>query len=309
MLKNPNQKPQKKAKTKINEKIENFLTETYFSVYDKVYSETKGSDYAKESVAQVEAVEESAKRAMDLFPEATTREIWECLSTLHTCRKCGISPEIYRRTKSASQSWNKVSGDAFEKLVQAAALKNLPEQFDVFDEIEMTYYLDRDYFDNRDKNDLQFLKDNKVRFDLYIVAEDDDGKKYLFGVIQCKTSFRDRVVRDVPFSQNAMSKNFWSVGFGYISDNFFGKKDDPSIFERMVDFGRGFTDYGYHNYYLFSNEKCGRSTRTKGTRVYWVSKDLKPFTDHIEIAWKKWKHENKTLNSKWNLEDDGLQFS
>lgn len=258
--------------------IEKYCKNNYIKKYESEYSRiigTKTSSNAQmqaEREAQKIAIESTFKLALKKYPTVNPADLWDAIYSAHLSRKTGqsIKAEVIESVISADQSWKKSSGHAFESYIAETVNPKLKKE-------NLQFLLQKDLQKLMKKGEiangtqqLEWLEVqvNKDVFDLYALYE-FQKKKYVYGVIQSKTSIRDRVSRDREPSMNAMSQPFWSVAVTLNGDFFKGDK-----FNEMVNGGTiEFQQNGWHGMYVLSNTE-------DDDRIYLVNSQLSLLVDH-----------------------------
>lgn len=177
-----------------------------------------------EKVAQLEAIKVTMVKGRKLYPNNIPL-LWASIYKAHLYRKSGISnPEIVAKAIQAEQSWRASSGHAFEAMVkELGSLSLAGTNIRYVLQKDLNILLKANELANQ-PTDIAWLK-SQVKgsvFDVYVIADikvinedtnDVEEKPVCFGCVQCKTSIRDRVSRDIVPSREAMASNFWSIGF------------------------------------------------------------------------------------------------
>ncbi len=243
------------------------------NVYSQIYADEKArlaeaavsrsrsggvSNQAMEYIernAQKEAIKTTLIKGLRAFKDIEAAQIWRVIYEAHVLRKSGIdNAETIANVISADQSWKKSSGHAFEETVKSLTTSVLSEH-----EIEIILQRDLNILirENRLHNeprDISWLRE-QIRsevFDLYAIVN-RDNKRYCYGVIQSKTSIRDRVTRDREPSMQAMQSFFWSVAITLDGDFLRLPK-----FRHMVNGGtQEYQHNGWHGMYVFSELYSG----------------------------------------------------
>ena len=139
-------------------------------------------------------------------------------------------------------------------------------------------------------------------FDVYVIADikvinedtnDVEEKHVCFGCVQCKTSIRDRVSRDIVPSREAMASNFWSIGF--VLD---GTLFEVPKYKNMVNGNpeSEFKKNGWHGMYVLSFEE-------NTDRIYGVDLDFKIIREHTIKAFNCWHKDRMGLVQEWRADD------
>lgn len=259
-------------------KYEKYCEKKYLNIYDTEYVRALGSrtsDSAKndaEKKAQKAAIEKTFKLTLKKYPNETAADLWDAIYDAHLFRKAGqnIKRDVIESVISADQSWKKSSGHAFESYIAETVnpqLKKNNLQFLLQKDLQKL--IKKGKIANGSK-ELEWLEEQvkKDVFDLYALYE-FQHKQYVYGVIQSKTSIRDRVSRDREPSRDAMKQPFWSIAVTLNGDFFRGDK-----FNEMVNGGTvGYKQNGWHGMYVLSNTK-------DDDRIYLVDDKLSLLVAH-----------------------------
>jgi hypothetical protein len=161
---------------------------------------------------------------------------------------------------SANQSWVKSSGTAFEFFVQEMTLTPFhilkPRDFKKLSgQIKV---VNADKLIGRSEDDMMVVYKSNNSF-------------YLTGVIQAKTSIRDRMKMDMTHSQHMLDANLWSAFITIDPDGFLNKP-------KFKDLANGDSDDGvvWHGVYAFSH------TVNKGVRLHEADKFIPHLIDASE---------------------------
>jgi hypothetical protein len=268
----------------------------YQKLYTQKLSELNTQHLAdnNEQRAQKFAIKEAALQLFEKFPTTDKSLIWANIYRAHVARKSGIdiSPETIEKVKSADQSWIKSGGHAFEEMVKD--LSNnvlLDEGINIHLQRDLSQLLHEGKIKNEGP-DMQFIKTNmeSSAFDLFT---EKDG--YVFGVIQAKTSIRDRVTRDREPSLAAMGHFLWSIVF--VLDGDFLR------LPKFMNMVRGGTDMfpqnGWHGLYAFSlpdSVICDR--------IYKLDTNLDIFKHHAVQAFTEWKERRQWFDHNWKAKQE-----
>ncbi|MGN8802691.1 BsaWI family type II restriction enzyme [Segatella copri] len=264
-------------------------------------SETKRSDAV--SMAQLKAIKQTMVNGLKQFPNDVAL-LWQSIYAAYLIYKSGIHDfEMIKKALEAAQSWKASSGHAFESMV--AEISSL-----ALSGTNIRYVLQKDLNTllkagelANQPTDLEWLK-QKVKgsvFDVYVIADinefDEDTSKvetktYCFGCVQCKTSIRDRVSRDIVPSKEAMDSSFWSIGF--VLD---GEMLKNPKYTDMVN-GNPETEFkrnGWHGMYVLSyKENCDR--------IYAVDLDFKIIKEHTLKAYNQWHKDRMGFKQSWRAD-------
>lgn len=296
----------------MQEEIFELVSKEYTIVFERIYqsciekhkktaspiSESAIAEYEKK--AQLIAIKEAMIAGRKLFPQAIP-SLWANIYKTHLYRKSGIKdPTIVEKAIQAEQSWRSASGHAFEIMIKELCTQSL-------EGTNIRYVLQKDLNLLLKANalanqptDIAWLK-NQVKgavFDLYAIADikifNDESnqleeKPICFGCVQCKTSIRDRVSRDILPSKEAMKSNFWSIAF--VLD---GTMLQVPKYQNMVN-GHADSEFkknGWHGVYVLSfNEHSNR--------IYGIDLDFSIIRCHTLQAFKTWHQDRMGFNSNW----------
>ena len=145
--------------------------------------------------------------------------------------------------------------------------------------------------------DIAGLKSWGKDFDLYAI-QSVHGDIHVFGCIQSKTSIRDRVGRDVNFSNNAMEGLFWSAAVTL--DGAFLNMPE---FIHMVNGGSSYRSNGWHGMYAMSG------IEESNGRIYKVDDKMTLFIKHAVAAAKQFISDRRQLNVNWKPEQEKMNMS
>ena len=205
-----------------------------------------------------------------------------------------IDEEVIEKVVSASQSWKKSSGHAFEAFIYEVAnpsLKNYGIKFLL--QTDLHSMLDDGLIHN-DSTDIAWLKQRIQTdvFDLYALLE-FQRKYYVFGCIQSKTSIRDRVTRDREPSQQAMNAHFWSIAVA-LDGKFLAM---PKFKEMVNGGGSDFEENGWHGMYVLSNLYTD-------DRIYPIDKTLSKLISHAQQASESFLSARQRFSPHWRPLDE-----
>lgn len=153
---------------------------------------------------RVKTLAKAYQELIGLLPNVDKGTIWANLQRVYGEFLTGLTSELINDTVSAHQSWVKTSGTAFEHFI-LATLNNSMENISVMRPGEIKLY----NMVNADK------LVGKSEDDLLIVSHDT-----LVGVIQAKTSVRERMKTDASHSQLMLKAGLWSIHITIDPDNF-----------------------------------------------------------------------------------------
>lgn len=279
---------------------EKYCKNTYKRKYNIEYSRIIGKRTSAKALLEAEreaqkiAIESTFKLAIKKYPNENPADLWSAIYLAHLLRKAGqnIKADVIKAVISADQSWKKSSGHAFENYIAETvnpALKKKDLQLLLQKDLQIL--LKEGKIANKGPA-LEWLKEEveKDVFDLYALCE-FQKEKYVYGVIQSKTSIRDRVSRDREPSIIAMKKPFWSVAVTLNGDFLKGDK-----FKGMVNGGTNtYQQNGWHGMYALSNTK-------NDDRIYLVDSKLSLFVDHAIQASQIFVSSQKTFTEKWKAQ-------
>lgn len=285
------------------ESSRNAYVKHYNEIYDYLYTNALQSSRNGavsqlrlddiERTAQKDAIRLATIDVMREYPKASSTEIWRAVNTAHVFRKSGITdPNIIDAVESASQSWKKSSGHAFEEMIKQLGCMALHQHgIDIVLQRDLNQLIKDGEIDNlkRDIEWLQLQLDKEI-FDLYAIVT-KGTKKYVFGCIQSKASVRDRVTRDREPSVHAMEHYFWSTIIVYDGDFLRLPK-----FNYMVNGGNDeFPSNGWHGLYVFSDQY-------DNDRIYSTDLDMKNFREHALEASEYWLTQRQWLDGDWKAQ-------
>lgn len=280
-----------------------FCKEKYNEAWKRAYliesegKETSGALKMARQAAQRRAIDETMVEALLRYSDIVSEdEIWKEIAINHKVNVAELSEfgipdnlqaKVIEKCLSAHQSWIKASGHSFERYI--ANINN-----DLLEKNEIRFVLQseltkmvKDNILNNTPEDIKGLQSWGKDFDLYAIQRIHDNV-YVFGCIQSKTSIRDRVGRDVTFSQNAMNGLFWSVAVT-LDGNFLNMDE----FKHMVNSGGSYISNGWHGMYAMSGilENEGR--------IYKVNDSLDLFANHAVQAARQFIADRRKLNNNW----------
>lgn len=283
-----------------------FCKKTYNDAWEQAYliecegKRTESSLNSARQAAQRMAIDKTLVESLLKYSDIVSEdEIWKEIAINHKLNvaelsEFGISEDIQAkvitRCLSAHQSWIKASGHSFERYI--SNIRN-----DELEQNEISFILQSDLTKMIKENVLSNTPEDIVGlqswgkdFDLYAIQK-IHGSIYVFGCIQSKTSIRDRVGRDVTFSQNAMDGLFWSVAVT-LDGNFLNMDE----FRHMVNSGGSYRSNGWHGMYAMSGIK------NHDGRIYKVNDSLEMFVNHAVQAARQFIADRRQLNSNWKAE-------
>lgn len=275
--------------------------ETLAASKKKEVSESKQKDI--ETTSQLQAIKLTMLEGRKIFPTQIP-QLWNGIYKAHLYRKSGISdPEIVAKAIQAEQSWRASSGHAFEEMVkELGSLALAGTNIKYILQKDLNTLLKAKELGNT-PTDIAWLE-KQVKgsiFDAYVIADtkvlnEDNGeietKPICFGCIQCKTSIRDRVSRDIVPSREAMDGKFWSIGFVLDGTMFSVPK-----YKNMVN-GNADSEFkrnGWHGMYvLSSNESVDR--------IYGVDTDFNLIREHTLKAYEAWHKDRMGFGISWRAD-------
>jgi len=283
--------------------------ETYHDFIIRVYEDAFKREYLVNNLnsqselmnarlrAQRKALDEALVSALVKYsPSVSEKAIWEQIGTIHKLNvanlsEFGISSDdqeaVMKRCLSAHQSWIKTSGHSFERYISNIDNEKLKKnEIRFILQSELTQMIKDNLLANTDE-DISGLRAWGKDFDLYAI-QTVHGETHVFGCIQSKTSIRDRVGRDVNFSNNAMEGLFWSVAVT-LDGSFLNMPE----FIHMVNGGASYKHNGWHGMYAMSG-----ITESNG-RIYKVNDTLDLFVDHAVEAAKQFIKDRRRLDHNW----------
>jgi len=243
-----------------------------------------------EAAAQKEAIKTTIISGLRTFKDVEAAQIWKAVYETHVHRKSGVDDaEIIALVISADQSWKKSSGHAFEEMVKMLGTSVLSEHgIEIILQRDLSILIKANELHNEPR-DISWLKE-QIRsgvFDLYAIVT-QNGKRYCYGVVQSKTSIRDRVTRDREPSMQAMQSFFWSVAITLDGDFLRLPK-----FKNMVNGGSPeYQHNGWHGMYVLSDVNAQE-------RIYPTDLDFKNFKEHAILAADSWLKQRQWLKSDW----------
>lgn len=255
-----------------------------------------------ESTAQLQAIKETMIMGRKRYPNQVPL-LWSCIYKAHLYRKSGIDdPDLVARAIQAEQSWRSSSGHAFEEMVKelgTLALSGTNIKYIL--QKDLNILLKANALANQ-PTDIAWLE-KQVKssvFDAYVIADikviNDSGevetKPICFGCVQCKTSIRDRVSRDIVPSKEAMDSKFWSIGLVLDGTMFKVPK-----YKNMVNgnIESEFKKNGWHGMYVLSEDSTD-------DRIYGVDLNFDIIREHTIKAFKEWHNDRMGFTQDWRAE-------
>jgi hypothetical protein len=256
-------------------------------LYDSFYAENINSGQS-ETDAQRHAISRSFEEGRKLFHTSETEFIWRSIDAAHVKRKSGklVEPDAIEGVRSATQSWNKSSGHAFEQSfcsILNSILCQTQLRFFLQKEVSALFRRQKVLNAKRDVDTIQSWIASSA-FDVFAAHVDPVSEDVrIFGCVQCKTSIRDRVTRDREPSIQAMGAFFWSIAV--VIDGSFLRLPK---FEHMVNGGSAdYVNNGWHGMYVFSEF-------VSNGRIFSLDENCEPLVSHIVNA-----HEAFTTDRQW----------
>ncbi len=248
---------------------EEYCSKQYNRLYKKhrkKYEEThRGKNLQKnaELYAQKKAIKESFIAAAERYPDTDAVLLWRSIETAHMRRKTRygkhviVDDALIADINSAAQSWKKSSGHAFEELICDTVNPVLRKShIKIMLQKDLTKMIKKNQINNSD-NAIKWLRSKTAKntFDLYVVYSSAADFNLVVGCVQSKTSIRDRVGRDYPFSKEAMNNRLWSAAI-----TLDGAFLTLPKFKGMVNGGTSdYGENGWHGMYVLSEiETAGR---------------------------------------------------
>lgn len=276
-------------------------SETASKSKDGTISEAKAKEI--EAASQLKAIKVSIINGIKKYP-CQIPLLWSCIYKAHLYRKSGISdPKIVQRCIQAEQSWRSSSGHAFEEMVKELCSLSLTDT-------NIRYILQKDLnillkakeLANQ-PTDIAWLEKqvNGSVFDAYVIADvnviDDNTNELIkkpvcFGCVQCKTSIRDRVSRDIVPSKEAMDSKFWSIGF-VLDGTMFSVPKYRNMANGNID--SEFKKNGWHGMYVLS-------AQSNDDRIYGVGSDFNTVRLHTIKAFEAWHKDRMGFTTNWRAE-------
>jgi hypothetical protein len=239
------------------------------------------------------AIQETVKEALITFPNTEPSEIWKYIYLAHIYhRSRETDSEKIREIIAADQSWKKSSGHAFESMIKEMANPLLqPHSLQVFLQRDVTALLKEHKIIN-DIEDIEIIKGLTKTdiFDLFISIKFPGDTYKVFGVIQSKTSIRDRVTRDREPSQKAMTNFFLSIAIVLDGDFLKLPKFKSMVNGTTIEYDVN----GWHAMYVFSNNKS-----YEADRIYTFDSKMDTFINHMVNAAEFWIKSRQRFNHSW----------
>lgn len=280
-----------------------FCTELYESTWKQEFEKQLCGNTSKSAIeaarlyAQRRAIDIVLVEALLRFsPTVSEKDIWKAIGVTHKLNVADLGSfgidkskqeAILDKVLSAHQSWIKASGHSFERYISNINNVDLEKnEIRFILQSELTQMIKNKELTNTEE-DVAGLQSWGKDFDLYAI-QTIHGDTHVFGCIQSKTSIRDRVGRDVTFSNNAMGSLFWSAAITL--DGAFLNMPE---FVHMVNGGGSYQTNGWHGMYAMSGIDGNNG------RIYRVDDRLDLFVDHAIVAAKQFISDRRQLNNNW----------
>jgi len=261
---------------------------------DGIISESKAEEIENE--AQLNAIKKTIVAGREKY-NTDVPFLWKCISRAHICRKSGVyENKIIDRVISAEQSWKAASGHAFEDVVkELGTIAMEGTNIKYIKQCDLSTLIREGKLGNS-HTDLVWLERQASDdvFDVYVVAEDERTQKAkCFGCVQCKTSIRDRVSRDVVPSKDAMDRKFWSIGFVLNGEGFKTPK-----YTKMAngDEESEFKNNGWHGIYSIAGTETN-------DRIYSVDHNFEIVRKHTLKAYDVWFNDRMAFDVNWRADE------
>ncbi len=184
------------------------------------FDRNRNQNKDKLAPVRVEALALSFNMLLVKFPHEEPGILWSILQKIYYQMYVGVGfpTTIVDSFISASQSWVKTSGTAFEKII-IDKLTDLYPGVEILKPKKFNELVERKSVINSEK----FRKEKKEDDLLVVYSTPDGDKTYLIGVIQTKTSVRDRLKEDPLHSKLMLEAGLWSVHITIDPDDFLSK--------------------------------------------------------------------------------------
>ena len=298
----------------IFEFCQNQYTEVYLATKQKLEEEAKKRSRTHtvsekkaetiENTSQMQAIKLSIINGMKKYPNQIPT-LWNSIYKVHLYRKSGISdPVLVANAILAEQSWRASSGHAFEELVkELGSLSLIGTNIKYILQKDLNILLKEKELANQPTEIAWLEKQVKGSiFDAYVIAEIDVidentneiiKKPICFGCVQCKTSIRDRVSRDIVPSKEAMESKFWSIGL-VLDGTMFNVPKYRNMVNGNID--SEFKRNGWHGIYVLSAEK-------NDDRIYAIDLDFNIIREHTIKAFKAWHKDRMGFTIDWRADN------
>ncbi len=301
----------------MKDKIYEYCRKKYNDFYQSKYAELKAAAIRRsrthtlsdskveeiESVSQLQAIKNAMIEGRKVYPNQVPL-LWSCIYKAHLYRKSGISdPEVVANAIQAEQSWRASSGHAFEEMIKELGTQSVSgTNIKFILQKDLNILLKANALANQ-PTDVAWLE-KQVKgsvFDVYVIADigviDDNTEQVVqkpicFGCVQCKTSIRDRVSRDIVPSKEAMLSKFWSIGFVLDGTMFSTPKYKNMANGNMKS---EFKKNGWHGMYVLSSV-------TNDDRIYGVDLDFNLVREHTMKAFSDWHRDRMGFSQEWRAD-------
>ncbi|EST12005.1 BsaWI family type II restriction enzyme [Sporolactobacillus laevolacticus] len=234
--------------------MDNLLTEIQ-KVYEKLFQVSiqahSGGKINKAIIGQSrrEAISDSFAELLQLYPDLQPFKLWRELEKAHVASFIKenmemselpqnpndfidflLDSDVLKTFMSAEQSWRRSSGVAWENFITKNLLLSSDKiKIKIFTPTEMKLLVKGDIIDGgilaipKKQEYISFIKKilAEMNFDLFLAEYVPSFEQWrLFGLIQCKTSIRDRLKINMKSSEEAMEHNLWSIIIAMDSDGF-----------------------------------------------------------------------------------------
>ncbi|AIW42382.1 BsaWI family type II restriction enzyme [Paenibacillus polymyxa] len=214
-----------------------------------------------------------------------------------------LNGETLQAFSSAGQSWKRASGVAWEDFISRnLLLSNEDVEIKILTPVEMGLLLHGNALANNigDPITLAFPSNEEAKkeyedflnkilndknFDLFLVYYVPFTKEWkLFGLIQCKTSIRDRIKINMKSSEEAMGRSLWSIVIAMDSDRF----------TRSGQYNKGAKE-SWNGFYVLDNKE-----ETDGSIYYGdLSTIQQTIRNHCSQVIKAQIMDTKSINADW----------
>lgn len=289
-------------------------TDAYLTIKEKLEQDTLNRSKTNsisaqkaekiENTAQLQAIKISMINGRKKYPNQIPL-LWNCIYKAHLYRKSGISnPEVVKNAIIAEQSWRASSGHAFEEMVkELGSLALVGTNIKYILQKDLNILLKAKELANQ-PTDIAWLEKQVAGsiFDAYVIADiniiDENTNEVIkkpicFGCVQCKTSIRDRVSRDIVPSKEAMESKFWSIGL-VLDGTMFNVPKYRNMVNGNID--SEFKRNGWHGIYTLSAEK-------NDDRIYAVDLDFNIIKEHTIKAFKAWHKDRMGFTIEWRADN------
>ncbi len=220
--------------------------------------------------------------------------LWKQIRELFTSERAGtnLKEGQIAAVISADQSWRRSSGVALENTIKATFNPLLEEyKITIFTGEEIMQMIGNDTLDN-DKEDIRDIREciKGKDFDLFICLRGGGEKYKCFGLMQIKTSIRDRLNMNTRPSREMMERNFWSCVICLDTDNFLSLPKFDSMAKNH-----------WHGFYVISDK-----TGNNGTIFYFkLSNGNSKFIKHAKEISRMWDSQARIrLTPSWRPSAD-----